>query len=245
MSRKSVLLGLAILVLLAGTVTASLVFLVRREPEMYDRVALPPGQERQKHSEEFYKSCFNLASTMINNVEWEEQFTEAQINSYFDEDFIRSGVKERLLPEGISQPRVALEPDRITIAFRYGDESWLNTVISIDLRVWLVPAEPNTVALEIQGLHAGSLPISAQSLLDRVSEVARRQDIEVSWYRHSGNPVALLRFQAAQPRPTVRLERLVLQKGMLVIGGRSVESAPLRAMLAPPGSSISLEPSAN
>ena len=85
----------------------------------------------------------------------------------------------------------------------------------------------------------GSLPVSAQSLLERVSEAARRQDIEVTWYRHEGNPVALLRFQANQPRPTVRLEKLELQEGLLVIGGHSVEAAPLRAMLGVPFASAS------
>jgi hypothetical protein len=70
--------------------------------------------------------------------------------------------------------------------------------------------------------------------------VARRQDIEVTWYRWNGNPVALLRFQATQQRPTVRLERLTLQKGLLTIGGRSIEASPLRAMLG--GLSIPLPP---
>ena len=45
MSRKRVLMGLAILAALAGTVAGVLVFLVRHEPEFYRRIGLPPGQE--------------------------------------------------------------------------------------------------------------------------------------------------------------------------------------------------------
>ena len=97
------------------------------------------------------------------------------------------------------------------------------------------------MALEIEGLRAGSLPIGAQSLLESVAEAARPHDIEVTWYRHKGNPVALLRFQASKATPTVHLERLELRQGTIVIGGRSMERFPLRAMLNP----SALKPAAN
>jgi hypothetical protein len=232
MSRKRVLLGLAILAVLAATVAGVLAFLVHHEPDFYRTIALPPGQERQKRSKEFYETCSHLASALLSDREWSAKFTEARINSYLDEDFGRTGIP---LPENISEPRVALiEPDRIRLAFRYGAE-WWNTVITIDLRLWLVKSEANVVAMELIGLHAGSLPISAQSLLERVAEVGRGQDIEVTWYRDrsTSNPVALLRFQASQARPSVRLERLQIREGELEVGGRSNDPSPLRAMLAP------------
>src|SRR5207244_1326754 len=101
----------------------------------------------------------------------------------------------------------------------------------IDLRVWLAAKEVNVVALELQALQAGSLPVSAQSLLERIYETARQQNIDVSYYRHNGNPVALLRFQADQRTPTVQLQRLELQQGLLRISGRSIDPVSLRAML--------------
>jgi hypothetical protein len=235
MSRKSVFLGIALLALLAGTVAGVLLLLVRHEPDFYRKMGLPPGPERQKHSEKFHERCTSLINGIVNNREWHERFTEAEINSYFEEGFVRSGASKSMLPEGISDPRVSIEPDKIRLAFRYGTGPWCCTVVSVDFRVWLAAHEANVVALELQGLHAGSLPVSAQSLLERISEVVRRrEDIEMSWYRHNGNPVALLRFQANQARPTVRLERLELGQGELIIGGRSVEPAPLRAMLGMP-----------
>jgi hypothetical protein len=242
MSRKSFVLGIALLVLLGGGAAAVLALLVLHEPEFYPKVALPPGKERQQHSQEFQAKFMNLVNGMKDDRVWQEKFTQAQINSYLEEDFIRSGFSEQFLPQGISDPRISITPEKIRLAFRYGTEAWCSTVVTIDFRVWLCPREANVVALELQGLHAGSLPITAQSLLERVSEVARRQDIEVTWYRLNGNPVALLRFQATQPRPTVRLERLELSEGQLVIGGRSAEVAPLRAMLGVPNAP---QPAAN
>src|SRR5207247_5107671 len=131
---------------------------------------------------------------------WHGTFSEAQINSYFEEHFISSGFASRLLPDSVAAPRVVLEDDKIRLAFRYGTPPW-STIISIDFRVWLAPKERNVVVLELQSLHAGSLPVSAQSLLEQLSEALRKRNIEVTWYRHNGNPTAVLRFQTAAPRP--------------------------------------------
>jgi hypothetical protein len=186
-------------------------------------------------SREFKTKLSDMVNGVINNdPQWYVAFNEDQINSYFDEDFVRERTFEKILPVGISQPRVAIEPERIRLAFRHSVGRW-STIISLDLRVWLATREPNVVALELQSLHAGSLPVTAQSLLERVSETARHNNVEVTWYRHHGNPVALLRFQADQRTPTVQLQRLELRPGTLVISGRSLEAGP-RVMLFGPGS---------
>jgi hypothetical protein len=216
MRRRTVLLiAGAVVLLVAGTVTG-LAVLVRQEPAFYREKAEAPGQARRQHSTAFVEQFFNLLSAITGeSPTWRASFTEKQINSYFE----------------VSEPRVALDEDTIKLAFRYGSPPW-STVISIDLRVWQPKNELNVVALELQGLHAGSLPISAQSLLEEISEVARKKNIEVTWYRHGGNPVALLRFVSDRPRPTVQLKFLRVADGALTVAGIS-EPAPRLAGPAP------------
>jgi hypothetical protein len=217
-------------VALGGLVAGALFLLVRHEPDFYRRAALPPGLERAKFSQEFYGEVMNLFDELQGEHEWHSTFTESQINSYLDEDFVRSHINDRLLPEGVSEPHVAIQPDRLRIAFRYGSGSW-SAIVSLDLRLWLAPRDPNMVAMELEGLYAGSLPMSPQWLLDRVTDAADRNNIKLTWYRHDGNPVALLRFQADRERPTLMLKRLELQQGKIVVSGRSTEVAPLKAAL--------------
>src|SRR5262249_5203406 len=155
------------------------------------------GDVRAKQSTEFTAELAGLFNDMVNKQQWFGRFTDEQINSYFAEDFVRSGTAEKLLPEGMHEPRISIQPDRIRLSFRYGAGVW-STIVSIDLGVWLAAKEPNVVVLELKGLRAGSLPISAQSLLEHISEAARGQSLEVTWYRHNGNPVAVLRFQPYQ-----------------------------------------------
>jgi hypothetical protein len=88
--------------------------------------------------------------------------------------------------------------------------------------VWLTRAESNVVALEIQGMRAGALPVSAQSILERLSEAAHNNNVQLTWYRLKGNPVAVLRFQGDQ-RTTVLLEHLDLHPGKVYVQGQSLE----------------------
>src|SRR5262245_40325882 len=185
MRRKSFFLGLGIVVLLSGSVGSVLAFLVRHKPQVYRQYQPPEGPERKERSDEFLAESVHLTEDILNKRHWQARFTAEQINSYLQEGFLQSGMGEKSLPEGISEPRVAIEKEKIRLAFRYGNESW-STVISIDLRVWLAPRESNVVVLELQALRAGSLPISAQSLLDRVAEAARQHNMELTWYRHKG-----------------------------------------------------------
>lgn len=232
MRRKPILLAASLVLLLLGG--AGLVaLLVLHEPSVYHNATLPPGPQRKQRSSEFQTEfCHFLDAVNNREREWSAEFTQEQINSFFEEDFVRSGLAEKVLPEGVRGPRLTLEPDKIRLAFRY-DLSAGSTVITIDLGLWLTNKQPNVVALEIQGLRAGALPITAQSLLERISECGRGHDIDVSWYRlDNGHPVALLRFQADKKNPTVQLRQLEVKQGRIVIGGRSLDAAQ-RALLRP------------
>lgn len=227
MSRKSVFWTTGIgLVIVAGTLLV-LGILLRHEPAFYRRSAVAPGMARKKHSDDFLKQVSALVSDMSDVREWSAQLTCEQINSFFEEDFRKPGVEDDILPADINDPRVDIETDRLRLGFRYGKGLW-STIVTIDLRVWVAKNEPNVVGLELQGMHAGALPINAQSLLEHVSEAARRKNIEVNWYRHEGNPVAILRFQNRRSRATVQLQQLELHPGKLMIQGRSLDSIPPR-----------------
>jgi hypothetical protein len=237
MNRKSVLFGLGVALFLAGVGTV-LVLLFLHEPAVYARSSQPEGKDRQMLSGQFNSEFLQLYEGIRRDATWNATFTEKSINSYLEEDFIQTGVSKSVLPEGISAPRVAIEPDKFRLAFRYNFGPW-NTIISIDMRMWLATKrEPNVIALELQSLHAGSLPIAAQSLLEQISGTARQNGIEVIWYRYHGNPVALLKFQANEPHPTIQFLNLKLDSGRLVITGRSIDGGT--AGLPPMAESVTM-----
>lgn len=230
MSRKSIVLTVGILaVLLAGGVTI-LVVLLRHEPAFYRDAEQSPGAVRRRYAGEFATEVMSLRTAIREARVWSGQFTSEQINACFAEGFSSyesDEPEEKILPDDITDPRVCIDEDRLQLGFRYGRGLW-STLVSIELRIWVAAGEPNVIALELVSMHAGAVPITAQSLLEHVSEAARRKNVEVSWYRHRGNPVALLRFQGKRSRTTVQLEQVALESGHLLIQGRSVDPMPVR-----------------
>jgi hypothetical protein len=228
--RRSVLFGIAILLFLAGTALTTLVILLQHEPTFYRRAALPPGPERRSLCLVFASRAATLQGRISNkSASWDETFSEEQLNSFFeeglrDESVLRDNKIHFTLPENVTDPRVVFEADRIRLGFRYHIGRF-STVVSIAMRVWVTKAEPNVVALEIQGMRAGALPISAQSILERMSASAESNNIKLSWYRHDGNPVAIMRFQGEQ-REEVKLENFDSHPGKLFIKGGSLERGP-------------------
>jgi hypothetical protein len=236
MRRKSLWMAIGLLVLIAGSIGATLVALTRHVPAFYAQSAMAPGPQRKELSKKFEQGeMLHLISGIKNGGQdnagnWRGNIYESQLNAYLQEEFLTSGKAKEWLPEGISEPRVVFEQNRIRLGFRYGTPPW-STIISINFKLWVAKQEPNVVVLELQGLHAGALPVSAQSLLEDISEALRRRGIQVSWFRHDGYPTAAIQFQSDQPHPTAQLRQIDLKAGALTILGQSSE--PLGSMSIP------------
>jgi hypothetical protein len=222
MYRRSLFITLLIVLGLGSSAGAVVALLIRYEPAFYRRSAVAPGEERVAWSREFIRQIAALFNSLHLGTPWVASFDQDQINSYLEEDFVREHDAQSPFPQGISEPRVALTEDKIQFGFRYGT-GWRSTVITVDLHAWLVDREPNLVALEFQSLKAGGLPISAQSLLARITEAAHKNNIDSTWYRYHGHPVLLLRFQANRSSPTFQFQKLEVSDGRLEIAGRSLD----------------------
>ena len=227
MSRRSFLVAVGIVLLLGCTVAGSLYALLSYEPGHYRRAAVEPGEDRCKLGQECLKELVEFFDAIKNDRDgWYCRLADEQINSYLEEEFVRSGLSEKFLADRVSGPRVVFTPELVRLAFRYRTKL-VSTVVSIDLRVWLPKGEGNVVAIQLESLRAGALPFKAQWLLEQISETGRQNGIEVNWYRHAGHPVALVRFQADQPRPTLQLKAIQLEGGWITVHGRTGEQAAL------------------
>jgi hypothetical protein len=231
MKKRNLIVSSVLVVLLLSGLGTGLVLAYYYEPAFYRRCEIPPGPERASASKQCFSTLFTKLTNLIINAgtpdytePWSVPFGETEVNSFLQEDLFNKWKDlSSLQQQGISDVRVAFEADNhIRLGFRYGKEPW-QTIMSFDMRVWLVPKEMNVLAVELVGRHAGALPVSAQSLLTSIAEQLHSRFVEVSWYRHNGNPVALVRFQMDGARPTVQLREVAVRQGMLTIGGNPLE----------------------
>ncbi len=232
MRRKLIITSLLLVAILSIGVVA-LGLLLRHEPAFYSRAEIPPGHTRTKAS----KICSQKLATMLADIfgqqdRWQAAFTELQLNSYFAEDFVNSRMAEQMLPEGISDLRIAVQEDILRLGFRYGTPAW-STVVSLDVRIWMVRDEANVVAMQFLSLRAGAIPVSPKTLMKHLAKLLERpggeqNKIDIDWYRHEGKPVALLRFTSnSRNRPTTQLRLLKVENQSITIAGLSVEPSPV------------------
>jgi hypothetical protein len=225
--RKVILLSVLSVMTLAGVGTGFALLLYHR-PGFYRRCEIPPGEDRVNWAMEFNRPISQLISFFANPQDPDYKnchvtFTEKQVNSFLQEEFFNKSNAQSLQRHGISDVRVAFEEDQIRLGFRYGTGPW-QTVMSFDMHVWLVPKEINVMAVEMVGRHAGALPVSAQSLLTLIADTFHDPQIDISWYRHNGNPVALVRFQSDRGRPNFQLREVAVKDGKLSVFAKSLEA---------------------
>ena len=218
--RRNLLITLAMLPMFGAIALAILAIMLKHRPAAYVALEMAPGPERQRLSDEFQERFYSLMNAGLNRQSvWGEEFTGEQINSYLQQGFVTSAGGDSNLPPGFHDARVGLTADRMTLSCRYGDGFW-STILSLDMRFWLVARETNLIALEIVGMKAGAVPLPTNSLLAYLTEQARRWNMDIAWYRRGNNPVAVLRFQADQAQPTIQLQRLELGENKVTVQGR-------------------------
>lgn len=215
-------IGLTLASALLGSVTAACVSMLRHEPNFYARVAIAEGTQRTKLSQEFVTDLGEFMASIAADKDWFGQFSQNAINGALQEGLATHGLQPSLLPEVFEDPRVEFQGDALKIGVKYRIAG-ASIVLSAQVRMWLAREVPNAVVIEFQKFQAGSIPLPFQSLLDQVADSLRQAGVDVHWYRHEAQTVAILSFGAEKARPEFQIVDLRIQDGKLVIRGRSPE----------------------
>lgn len=215
------LLLLAVVVLAAGV----LAWLVKREPDFYAQaVAVPPQANDPLLASETQTRIGELVTALTlphaAPGDWSYAFSADELNAFLreDEDNVML-LRPRL--DDFTDPRVAVQGDRLLIGGRVGD-GLVSTVLSVEVRVWLVGGEPNTFAVELVAVRAGLLPLPKRGLMERMSEYAVKHNAEVTWYRSGANPVAVCRLRVNQTQPDMLLKAVEVKDDRVSVRGKGL-----------------------
>lgn len=212
--RRWILLGSAAL-LLIGLPALFWMGLTYR-PAFYRRLTEMPPERRHAKAEQFVAQSLRLRNDIVNEPRWEAAFTDEEVNAWLAEDLVAHFADH--IPPGVRDPRVMFEKGRATLAFEFAE----GPVTSV---VWVVVGldvpRPNEVALTIEKIRAGALPVPASKILDRITEFARGRGVDVAWSRVEGLPVATIRYTPDVKRRDVVLELLEISEGKIRLWGKS------------------------
>ena len=209
----------ALLAALAGVAWYAL----HRVPEFYVRAVAVKPEVQKPASDALVRKTTALTSDLRKKENrWQALFTAEQINGWLAVDLPRNFA--HTLPPSISEPRVDLQPGTFTIAARY-QGSLGTTVLSLETDLFLPQDQPDTIAIRIKKLRAGSLPIGMSMIIDGLSHAAKESDWVLQWRQIDGDPVAYLSAPAepdSQPRAW-HLDKLELRAGEIFFSGHTGE----------------------
>jgi len=232
--RRSIFLTILILVAAVGLSLGVLTVLFKQEPEFY--TAPSDGEDDDLTAVAVLTRFGDLKNDIRSKPDWGATFTGEELNAFLRANLADGETLASILPEGLSSPRVSIDGDRVKIAARYrhAGSEFFSTVVVIELKIWLVSQQLNTVAVEFCKVTAGAVPIGSQSQLDKITEAAKDSNIDVMWYRHDGNPVGLFRFYADQSRPTTHIRTVSVGDGRVTVGGKSLIDPTVGPVVAKP-----------
>jgi len=189
-------------------------------PEFYEQAltaSVPVAQQIQV-GDDFERQALELHNQSTKLGRWQAEFTDEQINAWLAAILPRN--HPQALPAGIRDPRVKITEQGVQVAWRYRIERF-QTVVSISGQVYLTD-KPNQVALRLHGVRAGWVPLPLDRLLQRVSDAARQNGVDLLWSQDDGDPVAVYRVPTQlerYPGRNVHLETVELQPGRLRLAG--------------------------
>ena len=119
--------------------------------------------------------------------QWNASFSIDQINTWLATELETKYAKR--LPEGVHQPRVAIEEDRLLVACQV-ESSKLRTVLSLELLPRLTE-NANELSIRVERIRAGALPISIGRFLKQIEKAALSSKIAMRWEKEDGKNVAV------------------------------------------------------
>jgi len=191
----------------------------QRAPAFYREALSAAPAESAEQGERFERAALALHNNSQQAGRWELSFSADEINGWLTTELPTKF--PRLLPAGVSDPRVAIDGKLFHIAVHY-NRGGVDTVLSIAGEAYLT-AQTNEVAIRLEQARAGLVPIPLGPLIQEINDRAERSDVNLRWTEVKGSPVALLRlpldFDGEDRR--VVLDRLDTTHGHFLIAGRT------------------------
>ena len=192
----------------------------KKVPEFYAQATRNLPEDTVAENLRLQQDVKQLQEDAAHTGSWHAAFSDSQINAWLIQELPKKF--PQLLAKGVSDPRIAIENDRLLIAARYRDKR-IDTIVSMEIHAELTE-EPNMLAITVNHLRAGALPIPLDRFLKGITREAAKGDVDVRWDMTDQGPVALLTVPSEHPKYVVSpvvVESVKLVDGQLQLAGHS------------------------
>ncbi len=220
--RRGVWIGATVVLLVAGA-AAGLFFLGQKPPAFYEQARVSTGDEtkRRADSKRFVQSVLKVVDDAQRQQRWTEELSIAELNAWLADELPRK--YGEWLPKQVREPRVAVDGDRLLVGAEIQRGAWKG-IVSVRLRPWL--ARPNQLALEVESISAGVLPLPVDQLLEEVVRRAEREGWSIGWREAGGHDVLIIDLDGRFGRD-ILVDEIRIADGRLIISGSREQMATL------------------
>jgi hypothetical protein len=220
MNRKRAILFAGLGTCLAALAGGTL-WLLHYRPAFY-RDALRQelsAQDRREEAKRFVQTTLQLVDAVRYEPRWMQEFSEQSVNIWLADELPTrySG----WLPPEVTAPRVKFERGGLWIAFQTQHGHW-SGVVSGRVKVWV--SGPNELALEIQSLSAGLIPIPVDEVIGEFVSAMNERGWRLQWKQSATGDVLVVSLDdpndSADSRGEAVLESVELTPGRLIVSGR-------------------------
>ena len=191
-------------------------FSLTHQPTFYRTMKSLPRAQREAKAKHFVANSLQLRNDITNERDWQAVFSDQEVNAWLAEDLVTHFADQ--IPPEVHEPRFAFEHDRITFAFGY-DRGPIRSVIWVVARA-SVP-EDNVLALSIEKVRAGMIPIPVNRIIGPLTDGARERGLDIRWKDGENPPVALIRFRPDGGGSDVVRQKLTVLQGQIRFSGRA------------------------
>jgi hypothetical protein len=213
-----------VFIVLLGALAAVLALLLvlyyatQRVPEFYSEALEAEPAAQAAAAEQMDRQIASLHNNAVRAGDWHIVFTAEQINGWLAVNAPRD---PDLQSRHLSDPRVAIRPDGITVACQ-AEFGGVHSVVSLDAEFYM--DSPRVLAVRIRKVRAGALPWPTGQVLRGISAACHRASVLVQWRQADGDPVALINLPSIEGEhgKVIRIEQIRLEQGAIHILGTTL-----------------------
>ena len=218
-NKSFILIGATLGAIGGGLVGVVLLYqATQTAPDFYGLANDTDVERCRRASDEMERRSIALHNQVRKRGSWAATFTGGQINGWLAVDLAEKFPE--LAAGRVQDPRIAFREGYIDVGFRLR-ETGMTAIVSVEIGAELVA--PNVVACRLYHARAGSVPIPLKTVLDEITQAARRWRLPIRWAQDDGDPVAVVTIPGRRDADArqQKLEVLALLDGEIYVAGRT------------------------
>lgn len=226
MIKRLLLLGLLLVAGLVVSVAGGMYWAVTSAQPYYQVALEKPPEVLQENSRQLESRFATLHNDLQNEGTWQTVISADELNGWLAFKLPESFPD--MLPEEVRDPRIAITERHLIFAAQ-SELAGVDAVVSVFVEPFVTAN--GDLAIQLDQVLAGSLPVPTADMIDRVAQATRRAGLPIRWTKSDDKVVMIVARELwdtdeAQHRTLGAIE---LSDGEMFLSGRTdvVETASL------------------